>query len=133
MIKLSYLRKVFVILIIITPIFTDLACKKQPKCGCGKDLLFTLTERNVYVYYDAVAKSASFTYEGDPYSTYYFCNPEDMMSTLTQFQSGQLLLLSGRVYYECNYLLNASNNPYYAQVKVYMVEVTDVKEDLYGK
>lgn len=130
---LKLLRKLFVVLIILTPIFTDLACKKQPKCGCGEDAVFELVDQEVYVYFDVESKAARFTNPMDPYSSFSFCNPDEMMSTLSKYTSGSLLLLSGKVYYECNYLMNAGNNPYYAQYKVYLVEVTDVYEDLYGK
>jgi hypothetical protein len=133
MMKKSLIRKIIVVLIIITPLLTDLACKKQPSCGCNKDAVFALTEESVYIYFDTTTKAATFTDPYDPYSQYSFCNPEDMMETLSHFRSGQLLLLSGKVYYECNYLLNAGSNPYYAQYKVYMVQVTEIKEDLYGK
>jgi hypothetical protein len=133
MIKLSLIRKIFVVLILITPLFTDLACRKQIKCGCGEDVIFTLTKQSVYVYFNLNNKSAYFADPYDLYSSYSFCNPEDMMSTLSKFKSGDQLLLSGDVFYECNYLLNAGNNPYYAQYKVYMVQVTEVEEDLYRK
>jgi hypothetical protein len=127
------ITKIFVVFIIITPILTDLGCKKQPKCGCGEDMVFELIERNVIIYFNITAKSATFSDPYDPYSSYSFCNPEDMMSTLSKFRSGDMVLLSGKAYYECNYVMNAGNNPYYAQYKVYLVQVTEVKEDLYGK
>ena len=130
---LKYFRKLFIVLIILTPIFTDLACKKQPKCGCGEDAVFELVKESVYVYFDTVSLGATFTNPKDPYSSFSFCNPEDMMSTLSKYNTGSLLKLSGKVFYECNYILNSSSNPYYAQYKVYLVEVTDVYEDLYGK
>jgi hypothetical protein len=133
MLKLSLIRKLFVGLIIITPLITDMACKKQPSCGCGKDVVFSFYEESVNIFFNVTTKAASFSVPYDPYSTYNFCNPEDMMETLSKFRSGQLLLLSGKAYYDCNYVLNASDNPYYAQYKVYMVEVTEIKEDLYGK
>jgi hypothetical protein len=131
--QLNLIRKLFVAFIIVAPLLTNFACRKQPKCGCGEDVVFELTEQSVYIYYSLSAKSASFSDPYDPFSTYSFCNPEDMMSTLSKFSSGAMLLLSGKVYYECNYLINAGNNPYYSQYKVYLVQVTDVKENLYGK
>jgi hypothetical protein len=133
MIKNSHIRKILVVLIIIVPLFADLACKKQPKCGCDGDMVFSYTEQSVYVYFDPVNTSASFTDPYDPYSSFSFCNAQEMMSTLSKYKSGNLLLLTGKVYYECNYLLNSGSNPYSASYKVYQVNVTEVKEDLYGK
>jgi hypothetical protein len=46
--------------------------------------------------------------------------------------SSNYLLISGKAYYECTYLLNSGN--YYGQIPpVYQVEVTSVEEDNYGK
>lgn len=131
--RFAFIRKLFVVLIIAAPVFTDLACKKQPKCGCGKDVVFEMINQSVNVYYDVANNGASFTNPIDQYSSYSFCNAKEMMSTLSKYRSGSLLLLTGKAYYECNYLMNAGNNPYYAQYKVFLVEVSDVREILYGK
>jgi hypothetical protein len=133
MIKLKNIRKLFVIIIITIPLFTDLACKKQIKCGCGEDVIFTLKRQSVYVYFDLESKTASFYNPEDPYSSYYFCNPEEMMSTLSKFKSPVQLLVSGDTYYECSYMMNAGNDPNYAQYRVLMVQVTAAEEDLYRK
>lgn len=130
--NLSIFRKILIILIIIAPLITDMGCKKQPKCGCGKDVLFELSDNSVYVYYSPTTTSAQFVSVNSSGSSYYFCNPGDWYDKLKTYPQGQLLLVSGKVYYECNYLMNSGNSGYY-QPPVYQVEVTNLKEDNYGK
>ena len=48
--KRNMLRKLLVILIIAAPLASFPGCKKQAKCGCGKDVLFTLTNERANVY-----------------------------------------------------------------------------------
>jgi hypothetical protein len=136
--KFAILRKSIIFLIILTPLIIDLGCKKQKKCGCGKDVIFTLTldadRPYIYanVYYTESSKTAYFyssLYSG---STFYFCNPGKWMDLLKTFTSGQELLVSGNVFYECNYLMNSGNYGYYVP-PVYQVDVTDVKKNNYGK
>jgi hypothetical protein len=126
------LRKSILVLIILTPLFSDLGCKKQPKCGCGKDELYKITEGPAYVYYIESSKTAYFYSVNTSGSTYYFCNSADWIDTLKNYTSGQKLLVSGSVYYECNYLMNSGSSGYY-QPPVYQVIVTAIKEDNYGK
>jgi hypothetical protein len=130
--KFVVLRKLIIILIILTPLAINFGCKKQKKCGCGKDVLFTIDAGQAYVYYDEATSSAYFFPYVTTGSTYYFCNPGAMMSTLKKHTSGQLLLVSGKVYYECNYYMNAGNYGYYVP-PVYQVDVTEIREDSYGK
>lgn len=134
--KSIILRKAILILIILTPLFADLGCKKQPKCGCGKDVIQTLTDGQVYVYYSETSRSAYFYPIISTGSTYYFCNPGkwiDTLNTFTKNVNGQLMLLvSGKVYYECTYLMNSGNYGYYIP-PVYQVDVTAIREDNYGK
>lgn len=122
-----------IVLIIIFPAITDLSCKKQPKCGCGKDVIFTLNDEAATVYFSTVTKQAYFyPISSTDGSTFYFCNPGEMMSTLSKYKSGDLFLVSGNAYYECTYIMNNGNNGYYLP-PVYQVKVTSLKEDLYGK
>lgn len=109
------------------------SCKKQAKCGCDGDIINELQSYPVYVYYDSVNVSAWLTPVSNPYSTYYLCNPSEFMNTMKRFESGSYLLVTGHVYWECNYLMRASNNPYYQTYKTYNIDVTDLYEDLYGK
>jgi hypothetical protein len=130
--KSIILRKSIIVLIIIAPLIADLGCKKQPKCGCGKDVLYELTDGAANVYYSESSRSAYFYSATSSGSTYYFCNPGKWIDTLVTFTSGQELLVSGKVYYECNYLMNAGNYGYYIP-PVYQVDVTAIKENNYGK
>lgn len=139
--KLKILKKSVIILIILAPLVTDQGCKKQPKCGCGKDAIFVFSDENMNnvanVYYSETTKIASFYSDLHPGSTFYFCNPGKWIDTLKTFpkdNNDQLLplLIYGIVYYECNYLMNAANYSYYVS-PVYQVDVTAIKEDNYGK
>jgi hypothetical protein len=128
---LKIVRKSLVILIIILPVFTDLGCRKQAKCGCGKDVLFDLDREQASVYF--TESTATFSPISNPYSTYYFCNPGEMYPKLAEYKSGDVLLVSGHVYWECNYLYQSSNYSYQSYYKVYNIQVTEVTTDLYGK
>jgi hypothetical protein len=130
----SYMiRKFLVAIIIIAPVFSYSGCKKQAKCGCDGDTLFTLTNTQATVYYNATGTNITFTTTADPYSTYNFCNPGEMFPKFTDYKSGDVLLVSGRVYWECNYLYQSSNYSYQTYYKVYMIQVSDVTVNLYGK
>jgi hypothetical protein len=129
----SLLRKILVGLIIIAPLISYPGCKKQVRCGCGKDVLFTLDHRQATVYYNETGTTITFNTLDDPYSTYNFCNPGEMFPKFTDFKSGDVLLVSGDVFWECNYLYQTSNYAYQTYYKVYMIQVTDVTMDLYGK
>lgn len=129
------LRKILVILIILTPLFSDLGCKKQPKCGCGKDVVFEITDGQAQVYYSESSKSASFISIMSTGSSYYFCNPGkwiDSLKVYTNNTQGAVLLVTGKCYYECNYLMNSGSYGYPIP-PVYQVDVTNVKKDNYSK
>jgi hypothetical protein len=130
--KSVILRKSIIVLIILTPLFTDLGCKKQPRCGCGKDVIEAITEGSAYVYYSASARSAYFYDAALDGSTYWFCNPSQWLDTLQKYPSGQMLLVTGNVYYDCTYYMNNSNLGYYTP-PVYQVIVSDVKKNNYAK
>jgi hypothetical protein len=128
------LRKLAVLLIIVLPVFTVADCKKQAKCGCDGDVLFSLNRTQAHVYFNETGSNIYFTTIDDPYSQYFFCNPGEMFPKLANSQSGDILLVSGNAYWECNFLYQSSNYSYYSSpYKVYQVQVTDVVVDLYGK
>ncbi len=131
--KRNILSKILVILIMTAPAVSYSGCKKQAKCGCGKDVLFTLTNAASNVYFSDQSGSITFTTRDDPYSQYNFCNPSEMRSKLADYQTGDELLVSGHVYWNCAYLNQTSNSSYGSPYKIYDVEVTDVYMDLYGK
>jgi YHS domain-containing protein len=130
--KFNILRKSIIILIILTPLITDQGCKKQPKCGCGKDVIFTLTDAQVLVQYTESSKTAVFYPTVNTGETYYFCNPGKWIDTLKTMNTQQYVLLSGKAYYDCTYLMNSGSYGYYVP-PVYQVDVTSIKEDNYGK
>ena len=115
-----------------TPVVGYQSCKKQPKCGCGKDVLFELTDAQVIVQFDEATNYAIFYPVSSNGSRYIFCNPDDWIDSLKKLNTKEYLLVSGKAYYECNYLMN-SGNSYYQQPPVYQVEVGSVKADNYGK
>jgi hypothetical protein len=126
------IRKILVGLIILAPVFSYTGCRKQPKCGCGKDVLYTLTNSSAYFYWDTGA-TISFRTVGDPYSTYTLCNPSEMLQKLADAKSGDILLVSGQVYWDCNFLYQQSNSSYQSYYKAYNCQATDLTLDLYGK
>ena len=132
--KRSIFRRILVILIFAVPLVSYPGCKKQAKCGCGKDVLFTLSNATAHVYFQDPITSISFTLSSDPYSTYNFCNPSEMKSKLADYKTGDELLVSGHVYWNCSYINQSSSGSYYSSMyKIYDVQVTDVFMDLYGK
>lgn len=129
-----YLRKIFVLLIVIVPALTVTDCKKQAKCGCEGDILFTLTRTQAKVYFDSDGTNIQFNPLDNPYATYFFCNPAEMFPKLADSKSGDILLVSGHAFWDCNFLYQSSNYSYYSSMyKMYQIVVTDVVSDLYGK
>jgi hypothetical protein len=118
--------------IILVPLFFDLGCKKQPKCGCGKDMIFEITDGQASVYYMESSKTAYFYSASSSGSTYYFCNPGQWIDSLKKFPQGKILLLTGKAYYDCTYLMNSGNYGYYIP-PTYQVEVSSLREDKYSK
>lgn len=126
------IRKVLVALIILVPVFTYTDCRKQSRCGCGKDVIRTITSVSANIYYTDGATITAYIV-GFPYATYTFCNPSAMFPKLADAKSGDILLLSGHVYWDCNYVYQSSNSSYQSMYQGYDIEVTDLTLDLYGK
>jgi hypothetical protein len=126
------LRKLLVILIVIIPVFSGTDCKKQARCGCEGDVLYTFTLTPCTVYWSTGA-TISFTTLNDPYSTYTFCNPTEMFQKLTDAKSGDVLQVSGHIYWDCNYLYQSSNYSYSSLYKQYVVQGSNISSNLYGK
>jgi len=127
------IKKILVVLIILAPVFSHPGCKKQAKCGCDGDVLYSLTNKQATVYFNETGTNITFSTTDNPYATYNFCNPGEMFPKFTNYKSGDELLISGHVYWECNYLYQSSNSSYQSYYKVYMIYVTDVTVNLYGK
>ncbi len=134
----SYLiRKIVISAIILLPVFSFQGCKKQVKCGCGKDILFSidnqLMDYSTISYYPN-GESASFAvYNGIYYDTYIFCNPQEMFSHYSDLEGEEQILISGDVFWDCTYMMNSSNSYYYSYYKIYNIEITGMKSYLYGK
>jgi hypothetical protein len=132
--RLKLVRKLLVGFIVILAVFSTADCKKQPKCGCKGDVLFTMSEQQAIVYWVEDGATITFSIPGDPYSTYTFCNPEEMFPNMADSKSGDMLLVSGEAFWNCNYAYQSSNSSYYSSYyKMYDVHVTKVHADLYGK
>jgi hypothetical protein len=128
----NIIRRILVALIIIAPALSYTGCKKQARCGCGKDALLTLSEAScIITWTDGATIYANIV--GDPYSTYIFCNPSEMFPKLADAKSGDILQLSGPYYWDCNYVYQSSNSSYMSLYKTYDVQVTALTQNLYGK
>jgi len=127
------LRKLLVIVVLFVPLFTNTDCKKQKKCGCGKDILFEL-KRPSYVFFNDENLIITMQTIDDFYSYYTFCNSSEIMPDLKNFKSGDELMVSGNVYWDCNYVMQASSGSYQAySYRSYVIHVTDIYMDMYGK
>jgi len=131
--KIYIIRKLLVVAVILAPLFINTDCQKQAKCGCEGDVLYTLEKEAATVYYNETGTNITFTTLNNPYATYNFCNPGEMFPKFADYKSGDVLLVSGSCFWECNYLYQSSNYSYTSYYKVYMINVTDVTVDLYGK
>lgn len=127
------IRKILVVLIIIAPVVSYSGCKKQAKCGCGNDVIRTLEDAPANVFFNESKTNITFSLASDPFATFIFCNPSEMLPKLQDYKSGDRLLISGQAFWECNYVYQSSNYSYSSQYQVYMVQVTDVFLNLYGK
>lgn len=132
------IRKIFVALIIILPVFPWSGCKKQVKCGCNGDVIRSLKNELMdrsQIVYSTDGNSASFSItSGYGYDTYIFCNPGEMYPIYKDLEGQDQILLSGDLYWECQYMMSSSNYSYYSYYyKVYNINVTEMKSYLYGK
>lgn len=126
------IRKLIVVLIIISPAISYSGCKKQDKCGCGNDVQITLTNEPANVYF---LSSANITITVPRYlgSTFNLCNPTEIFPKLEDIKTGDQVLVSGLAYWDCTYVYQQSNYSYNSMYRVYTVQVTDLYTDLYGK
>jgi len=128
------IRKLLILLILAVPLVISTDCKKQKKCGCGKDVLFTLTDEPCNVYFNETGTVMTLQTVNDLYSTYTFCNPVEMFPSVKDFKSGDELMVSGYAYWDCNYVWQQSNYNYNVSLyKQYNIQVTKIYLDLYGK
>lgn len=125
--------KIFLVFVIIAPLFAVHSCKKQEKCGCDGDLLFSIPPilfEYPQIQYTENGGTMWFTQGND---TYYFCNPKTMYSTYQGLSPDEQILVSGDVYWDCNYVSSAGQSYYSYYYKSYNINVTEMKSYLYGK
>jgi hypothetical protein len=48
------------------PVIVDLGCKKQARCGCGKDVLFELVNEEATVYFNSEFTNIQFSTTANP-------------------------------------------------------------------
>jgi hypothetical protein len=56
-----------------------------------------------------------------------------MFPKLVDAKSGDILLVSGHVYWDCNFVYQSSNSNYQSMYQAFQVQATDLSLDLYGK
>jgi hypothetical protein len=131
--KRYLILRVLVAVIILLPVISWAGCKKQAKCGCGKDVVSKvdsmLLDHSTVVY----GSDGSTAYFQLGYNTYYFCNPTEMYSKYKSMRNDDQMLLSGDLFWECSWLMNSSNSYYSQYYKVYNIQVTLMEPYLYGK
>lgn len=133
--RANIIRKILVILIVVIPVFAESACKKQDKCGCDGDAIFDFSEK-VNIYFNKTTGTVSgFQSMDNPYETFYFCNPGAMLPKLSLYTSGDVMLVTGKVYWNCQYVYNSSNyqSQYSMYYKIYDILVSNVEVIPYGK
>ena len=130
-------RKIIVAAVILLPLFSFDGCKKQAKCGCGKDILFTITDKimdySTISYSSNGAAAQYMEFNGVSYNYYHFCNPGEMHEKYLSLSGQNQIKISGDVFWDCTYMMNSSNSSYYSYYKIYNIQVTDLKSSLYGK
>jgi len=128
------LKKLLIAGVFICAVFISTDCKKQIRCGCGKDVFIELTEAAANIYFTSDKGVISCTLVGQPYSTYNFCNPTAMAANLGDAKYGDVMLVTGNVYYDCTSVYQQSNTGYsQSLVQYYQIDVTGLAFDLYGK
>ncbi|HHJ11460.1 MAG TPA: hypothetical protein ENK25_11315 [Bacteroidetes bacterium] len=95
------MKKIQAILLItmVALMFTSGSCKKKT-CGCDSDVFFDLTEVPGTIYYE----DTKFTYfiADDLYGSYFtVCDPEKAWDRVSEFKSGQYVVVSGKAADDC--------------------------------
>jgi len=131
------LRKLLVIVVLFAPLFLNTDCKKQKRCGCQhRDELYPLENAISYVFFDDESPIITMQSPKDPYypySYFTFCNPDEIRSKLENFKSGEELMVTGSVYWDCQYVMQSSSGSYQAySYRSYNIYVTDIYKNMYG-
>jgi hypothetical protein len=130
----AIIRILQIVLIIAVPFIFDMGCKKQPKCGCSGDMLFTLDSSLVTRSSLSFSSDGASAYLYSGYDVYYFCNANEYFEQYSKLSSEDQIFLSGEVYWNCNYVMNSSSSySYYNYYKYYDVRITAMVPNNYGK
>ncbi len=130
----TIIRFLQVVLVVAVALLSGPGCKKQPKCGCSGDMLFTLD--SILISRSSISYStdgaSAYLYSG--YDIYYFCNASDFFEQYSDMSSEDQIFLSGEAYWNCNYVMNSSSSyGYYNYYKYYDVRITAMVPNNYGK
>jgi len=129
------LRKTLLIIALFAPLFVSTDCKKQKKCGCNGDILFEYG-RESHVYFEEGNSFITMQAVGNVgyrYARYTFCNPDDVMQELAKHKWGDVLMVVGNVYWDCNHVMQESNNPFSTYANAYEIYVTEIRVNMYGE
>jgi len=128
------LRKTLLIIALFAPLFLNTDCKKQKKCGCQhKDELYPLEKAVSYVYFDDESTIITMTSPMDPYSYFTVCNIDFVRPKIANFKTGEELIVTGSVFWDCNYVMQQSQYSYQVGMRAYNIYVTDIYKNQYGK
>ena len=124
-------KKVLIIIVLFAPMFINTDCKKQKKCGCRGDVLDTYSYSSIVYFSDESPTIAFAGYFNDYYTV---CNPDEIRSKLENFKNGEELVVTGNYYWDCNYVQQVNSNSYYSSIqRSYVIYVTDIYKNMYGK
>jgi len=126
------LRKALVIVVLFAPLFVSTDCKKQKKCGCRGDVLNEYYYSS-YVIFDDESPTITMQIVGNYTDFYTVCNPDEIKPKLANFKSGDVLVVSGNVYWDCNYVWNSSNSGQSSYYRSFNIDVKDIFMNMYGK
>jgi hypothetical protein len=129
------LRKTLLIVVLFAPLFTNTDCKKQKKCGCGKDVLNEFSGPG-HVFFTDENPTIAMQPVGNYIDTYSFCNPDEVRqkSEFANIKYGEEVMVFGHVYWDCNFVMQSSNSYQYGSYyRAYNIYVTDIYMDMYGK
>lgn len=120
------MKKVWRIGMVVT-LFVSLSlagsCKKD-KCGCDGAEKYKLTEEPGYLYYDKDTKMVNWSPKYS-YGRFTICDPEAVWDQITQFDSGEDVLMWGSVRDDC---MAQMNPQYYSGSYVLVIEKIKLNE-----
>ena len=90
--------------IILFSLIGNVGCKKE-KCGCDGETKFTLTEEVGFIQYNEESKLATFVPKYS-YGNFTICDPESVWDIISQFDSGEEVLVWGPVGDDCMAQMN---------------------------